>query len=62
MTALGAWLRAKLPREDRGASLVEYVLLVSLIALAVIAAVVFLGGVLNDSYSNAGSELSSTGP
>ena len=35
---------AKFAKDERGASMVEYILLVALIALAVIAAVVFLQG------------------
>ncbi len=54
----GAWLLARHPRAERGASLVEYVLLVALIALAVFAAIVFLGSALDDSYNHSGSELS----
>jgi Flp pilus assembly pilin Flp len=56
--ALATWLRARFAREERGASLVEYLLLVSLIAMAVIGAVIFLGSALNDAYENAGSRLS----
>jgi len=37
--------------EDRGASLVEYALLVALIALVCVAAVTFLGQNTNSSYS-----------
>jgi Flp pilus assembly pilin Flp len=55
-----SWLSAKLARDDRGANLVEYILLVSLIAMAVIAAVVFVGGELGNSFNNAGSKLSNT--
>ena len=39
---LRTWLEAKFAKDERGASMVEYILLVALIALAVIAAVVFL--------------------
>ena len=39
---LRTWLEAKFAKDEEGASLVEYILLVALIALAVIAAVVFL--------------------
>ncbi len=53
-----AWLRAKLGGDERGANLVEYILLVALIALAVIAAVVFLAGGINTGFNNAGSHLS----
>jgi pilus assembly protein Flp/PilA len=55
---LKTWLQAKFDKEQRGASLVEYVLLVALIALVVIAAVTILGNVLNDKFSEAGSKLS----
>ena len=53
------WLSVRFARDERGANLVEYILLVSLIALAVIAAVVFMRGELSDSFDNAGSRLSS---
>ncbi len=52
------WLQARFSRTERGASMVEYILLVALIALAVIAAVVFMRGQLSNSFSNAGSKLS----
>jgi Flp pilus assembly pilin Flp len=51
------WLQAKFSSDD-GGSLVEYVLLVALIALAVIAAVVLLGGQLSSKFSQAGSRIS----
>jgi Flp pilus assembly pilin Flp len=41
--------------------MVEYILLVALIALAVIAAVVFLGGEVEGKFNDAGSKLSSGG-
>jgi pilus assembly protein Flp/PilA len=44
-------------RDERGASLVEYALLVALIALVCIGAVTMLGGVLADKYSSAASGL-----
>jgi len=55
---LRSWLQAKLGRDEKGANLVEYILLVALIALAVIAAVVFLRGQVNSQLNNAGSHLS----
>jgi len=58
VSTLGAWLQTRLPREERGASLVEYVLLIALIAVAVIAAVVFLGHALSDTFGHEGSDLS----
>jgi Flp pilus assembly pilin Flp len=56
---LRTWLSARFSRDEQGANLVEYILLVSLIAMAVIAAVVFMRGELSDSFDNAGSKLSS---
>jgi Flp pilus assembly pilin Flp len=53
---LKAWLLAR--GDERGASMVEYILLVALIALAVIAAVVFLRGQVQSKFSDAGSRLS----
>jgi len=55
---LRTWLQAKFTKDERGASMVEYILLVALIALAVIAAVVFMRGQLQRSFSDAGSKLS----
>ena len=52
------WLWAKFARGEDGANLVEYLLLVSLIAIAVMAAVVFFGGQVSSSFDNAGSKLS----
>ncbi|MGI9579044.1 MAG: Flp family type IVb pilin [Microthrixaceae bacterium] len=51
-----AWLSAQ-ARTERGASLVEYALLVALIAVACIAAMTFLKGGIEDNFSTAGSEL-----
>ena len=55
--SLGAWFARPLRSED-GANLVEYLLLVALIAIAVIAAVVFLGGQVNSKYEDTGTQLS----
>ena len=41
---LTSWLQARLGVSDRGASLVEYVLLLSLIALVCLAALSYFGG------------------
>jgi Flp pilus assembly pilin Flp len=54
---LGTWLHARSQRDEAGASLVEYLLLVSLIAMAVMAAVIFLGDDVNSKYDSVGSEL-----
>jgi pilus assembly protein Flp/PilA len=43
---------------DRGATAVEYGLLVALIAVVIIVAVVFLGGTLSDTFNEVGSSVS----
>ena len=57
---LKTWLQSKLTKDERGANLVEYILLVALIALAVIAAVVFLRGQVSSKFDQTGSTLSSS--
>jgi Flp pilus assembly pilin Flp len=58
---LCAWLQTKFSHDERGASMVEYILLVARIALAVIAAVVFLRSQMQDKFRDAGSKLSNSG-
>jgi Flp pilus assembly pilin Flp len=53
------WLQTKLAKDEQGANLVEYILLVALIALAVIAAVIFLRGQVSSKFNETGSRLSS---
>ena len=55
------WLQARFTATERGASMVEYILLVALIALAVIAAVSFLGRGMTDKFNTEGSQISSAG-
>jgi Flp pilus assembly pilin Flp len=55
---LKTWLEAKMNKDEDGASLVEYILLVALIALAVIAAVIFLRNQVSTKFNDAGSRLS----
>ncbi len=57
LNVLKTWFEAKFVKDEDGASLVEYILLVALIALAVIAAVMFLGGGINSKFDQAGSAL-----
>ena len=60
---LRTWIKARWARDERGANLIEYLLLLSLIAIAVMGAVVFLGSQLSPKFSGAGSQLSSaSGP
>jgi len=55
------WLQARFSKTEHGASMVEYILLIALICLAVIAAVSFLGGQINGTYNREGSSISSAG-
>lgn len=50
------WLQAH-TKSERGASLVEYALLVALIAVVCIGAVTFLGGQAADEFSEVGSTI-----
>ena len=58
---LRTWIRARWARDERGANLIEYLLLISLIAIAVIGAIAFLGSQLTPKFNGAGSALSSAG-
>ena len=50
---LVGWVRSALTaKEDRGASLVEYALLLALIAVVAIGALIFLGGAVNNTLHN----------
>jgi pilus assembly protein Flp/PilA len=53
---LAAWLSARVD-SDRGASLVEYALLVALIAVVCIAAVTVLGNNASDKFDQVGSSI-----
>ncbi|MEO6317435.1 MAG: Flp family type IVb pilin [Acidimicrobiales bacterium] len=46
------WLAAHDPRDDRGASLVEYALLIGLIAIVCVIAVTILGDATSTSFSS----------
>jgi pilus assembly protein Flp/PilA len=54
---LKTWLETKLIKDERGANLVEYILLVAFIALVVLGAVKLLGTSVNSKFSNANSSL-----
>jgi Flp pilus assembly pilin Flp len=54
---LKTWLETKLVNDERGANLVEYILLVAFIALAVIVAVQMLQSKVSTKFSDAGSSL-----
>ena len=52
---LSAWLRAHM--SERGASLVEYALLVALIAVVCIAAITTLGNEASSKFTTVGSSI-----
>jgi Flp pilus assembly pilin Flp len=55
---LKSWLQARLNvRDERGANLVEYVLLLTFIALVVIVIVTNLGNKVSEKFSSASSKL-----
>lgn len=54
---LANWLRARFGDSDRGASLVEYALLVALIAVVCIAAVTVLGKNASSKFNSVGTSI-----
>jgi pilus assembly protein Flp/PilA len=61
MPLLGIWtyMQGRFNRDEKGASLVEYVLLVALIAVVCIAALTLLGGSASTKLSSVGNAISS---
>ena len=55
---LKSWLQAKFASDEQGASMVEYGLLVALIAVVCVSAVTLVGGNLNGKYEAVGDSLS----
>ena len=55
---LASYLRARFGDDERGASLVEYALLVALIAVVCIVAVSFLGHKASSNFNTVGSSIS----
>ncbi|MGI9080552.1 MAG: Flp family type IVb pilin [Acidimicrobiales bacterium] len=51
------WMRARFGTTERGAALVEYALLLALIAVACIVALTFLGGQASSKFSNVGNSI-----
>lgn len=52
------FIKARFGRDERGATLVEYVLLVALIAVVCIVAISFLGKAASTKFSSVGNNLS----
>ena len=57
MKTIAPYLRARFGDTERGAALVEYALLLALIAVVCIVAVTTLGTNLSDSYSTTGQSV-----
>jgi pilus assembly protein Flp/PilA len=57
LVTLVAFAKDRLEREEKGATAVEYGLMVGLIAVVIIGAVVILGGKLNTLFTNIGNAL-----
>jgi pilus assembly protein Flp/PilA len=54
---LKTWLQAKFTTDERGASMVEYGLLLALIAVVAIVAVKALGGSVSSKFNDVNSNL-----
>jgi pilus assembly protein Flp/PilA len=54
---LQQYMAARVAHTDRGAALVEYALLVALIAVVCIAGITILGNATSDKFSSVGSKL-----
>jgi pilus assembly protein Flp/PilA len=54
---IAPYIRARFAKDERGASLVEYALLVALIAVVCIVAVTLLGKNASSKFSSVGSSL-----
>ncbi|MCB0965143.1 MAG: Flp family type IVb pilin [Acidimicrobiales bacterium] len=54
---LATYLRSRFGQDERGASLVEYALLVALIAVVCIVAVTFLGNSADSKFQEVGSSI-----
>jgi pilus assembly protein Flp/PilA len=57
---LASWIKARFNTDDRGASLVEYALLIALIAVVCIAAIGLLGREANSSFESTGNAIAGT--
>ncbi len=55
------YIRARFGKDERGASLVEYALLVALIAVVCIVAITFLGNSASSKFSSVGSSVNQSG-
>lgn len=58
---ISAYMQARFADDERGASLVEYALLVALIAIVVIGAITFIGESADTQFSSVGTAVSEAG-
>ncbi len=57
ITVIKAWINARFNTDERGASLVEYALLVALIAAVCVGAVALIGTRANTKFSSVSGQL-----
>ena len=57
MLQMITFFQSRLVRDERGATAVEYGLMVALIAVVIIGAVIALGGALDDTFTEVGTEV-----
>lgn len=57
LAMLVTWIEASSLEREEGQTLAEYALILALIAVAVIAAVTFLGGSISSMFSSVGSSI-----
>lgn len=55
-----AWLQTRFANSERGATMIEYVLLAALIAVVVIGVVALVGTETKETFDTVGSELNKT--
>ncbi len=61
LNVLASYLQARFNSDERGAALVEYALLVALIAVVAIAALTLLGTSISGKFGNVSSSISNAG-
>ena len=54
------WIQARVGKTERGAALVEYALLLALIAVVCIIALEFLGGEAAEKFSDVGNSIAAS--
>ena len=62
LTRFGVAIPSRLDREEKGATAVEYGLIVGLIAVAIIAGLVFLAPAITDLFTGIAGELDGAQP